>query len=344
MDNDVHILKQLGFSLDEKQPHLGGERRVFATGKSVLFGTRDSDNIRVVIKISHDRLGIQEIERERTCREALDAIRFAYGAFSSPTEVLFTKKDNYAVQVTRFIEQDTTLLARTTPEQFRFTLKGLKTMEAAHATTYSHLRSVSGIFPRMDADDYIRSFTDFERYICDKFPEFRTIVSRAMQELKARHDDIERYCGFLTHFDFTPQNIRIKDDTMYLLDHSSLRFGSKHESWARFINFMVLYNIELSNSLVQYMHLNRAPEEAASLRLMRVFRLGELIAHHVRVAAATKGDLHKLSTTRVAFWNDVLTSVLDDVSVPEGLIATKNLGERVNFQSYFSLDKIFSED
>ena len=322
MDELQNILRTLGFSLEERQPHLRGERRVFAAGKYVLFGTRDADHVRVVIKASAVADGIKEIEQERTCRTALDTIRFAYGTFSSPEELLFTRKDGYTIQVTRFIEQNKLFLERPISEQFSFALKGLKAMEAAHATTYEHLRSVRGIFPMIDAHAYSTTFKNSAEKAWSQFPDTKGVLAEALQEMEQQHDDIERYCGFLTHFDFTPQNIRIDDNTMYLLDHASLRFGSKHESWARFINFMVLYNIELSNSLVQYMHLNRAPEEAASLRLMRVFRLGELIAHHVRVAAATKGDLHKLSTTRVAFWNDVLTSVLDDVSVPEGLIAT----------------------
>jgi hypothetical protein len=321
MSNDSHILEKLGFSLEEKQPHLGGERRVFAAHKSVLFGRRKSDNMRVIIKISHHTEGILEIERERICRAALDTIRFAYGTFSSPEEILFTKKDDYAVQITRFIEQDKSFLERSTPEQFHFALKGLKAMEAAHATTYGHIRAIRGIFKTMNADDYIRTFDTLGQRVSQKFSETRQTLAKAFDEIAAHRDDVERYCGFLTHFDFTPQNIRISGETMYLLDHSSLRFGSKHESWARFINFMVLYNPELESALVRYMRDNRAEEEVASLRLMRIFRLGELIEHHVRVAEASQGHLQTLSKKRVVLWHHVLESVLNDTATSDTIIS-----------------------
>lgn len=322
MNDYTNILKELDFSLDEKQPHLGGERRVFAAHKLVLFGRRNSDGIRVVVKVSREAEGIKEIERERVCRAALDGISFAYGTFSSPEELLFSKKDGYAIQVTRFIDQDISFLERSTPEQFGFALKGLKAMEAAHAATYGHLRSIRGIFPTMNAGNYIKTFRDYVKEISSEFTETQRALSSAANHLSDNYEDIERYCGFLTHFDFLPQNIRIAGDTMYLLDHSSLRFGNKHESWARMINFMELYNTGLARALEKYVRDNRSSEEVESLHLMRLFRLGELLAHHARVGAdALDDNLRELSRKRVSFWSRVLQSVFDNTTVPDNVIS-----------------------
>ena len=52
---------------------------------------------------------------------------------------------------------------------------------------------------------------------------------------------------------------------MYLLDHSSLRFGNKYEGWARFRNFTTFYNRPLEEALLLYMRNNRAEEKCFRL-------------------------------------------------------------------------------
>ncbi len=326
MENELAILKQLfeqlGFELDEYQPHVGGERKVFAIGKFVLFGHSVQHNVRVVLKAACDVASKSEIARERICRTALENIQFAYGTFSSPEEILFSEKAGYTIQVTRFIEQDMPFLERPTSEQFRFALKGLKAMEAAHAATYEHLRSVKGIFPTMNTDEYISAFSKYIDVASKSSETRKDLLANLGKQLAQKRDDIERYCGFLTHFDFMPQNIRISGDTMFLLDHSSLRFGNKHESWARMINFMELYNPELARALEKYIQDNRAPEENESLRLMRLYRLGELLAHHARIETESNDTaLQELSKKRVWFWSHVATAVQANSEISKEIIA-----------------------
>ncbi len=102
---------------------------------------------------------------------------------------------------------------------------------------------------------------------------------------------------------------------LYLLDFSSLRFGNKHESWARFLNFMALYNPALENLLITYVEQNRSSEERESLQLMRLFRLGELVAYYANTLEKSSGDLFTLNQARIAFWTDVLIAELHNTRV-----------------------------
>ncbi len=117
-----------------------------------------------------------------------------------------------------------------------------------------------------------------------------------------------------------PHNIRIVGDDIYLLDHSSLRFGNKYEGWARFLNFMALYNPPLEQALLQYVRENRSSEESESLQCMRVYRLGEIIWYYVSTLAKSSGDLRVLNEKRVAFWTNVLEAILENKPVPEDVL------------------------
>jgi len=107
---------------------------------------------------------------------------------------------------------------------------------------------------------------------------------------------------------------------MYLLDWSSLEFGNKHESWARFLNFMTLYNPALETLLIEYVEHNRAPEERESLQLMRLYRLCELITYYANTLHKSEGDLLKLNQTRVQFWHDVLLVEITNQRVSPSLV------------------------
>ena len=76
---------------------------------------------------------------------------------------------------------------------------------------------------------------------------------------------IERYSGFLTHNDFVPHNLRVSGKEVYLLDYSSMLFGNKYESWARFLNFMIHHNRPLELALANYVRTNRGEEEYLEL-------------------------------------------------------------------------------
>lgn len=319
------ILRELGFELDERQPHIGGERHLTGSGgrKLVLLCHQASDGLRVVVKASSDPSGIAEMEREQTCRTVLDRIGFAYETFSSPKELLYAHKGQYLIAITEFIEQDMGFLERPLEEQCMLALRAFKAQESAHAATYEHARLIRRTFGELRSEEYLRAFERNIEEILRLAPGTdRAFLDEASVLLAAYRISIERYCGFLTHWDFTPQNIRVRDGQLYLLDHSSLRFGNKYEGWARFINFMELYNPPLSAALRQYVRDNRVPEESLALKLMRIFRLGELIRYYAGWLPRTEGNLHALAEARLAFWETVLRYVLHDEEVPAETVET----------------------
>lgn len=315
----VPYLATLGIELEDEQPHVSGERFFMhavttASGrKLILLGTRTEDGARVVVKATSDPGGIHELTHAHTCRDTLHRIDFAYDVFHSPEEIHFDHTHDRCVSIQRFIPQRSAFLERPIEEQFAFALDAFKAQERAHATTHSHLREVRGVFATYTTRDYLDTFDTFiasvASYTHDPAPLARMRAARARL---AEPDTIERYSGFLTHTDFVPHNFRIHDGVMYLLDHSSLRFGNKHESWARFLNFMTLYHPALEQALLQYVRDNRAPEEYASLTLIRLYRLGELIRYYVRACEMTEGKLNTLNHARVRFWADVLEAVSED--------------------------------
>ncbi len=316
----VPILRELGFELEAEQPHLLGERYLMQAvttvsgRKLILLGKRKSDGKRVVIKATKADTGKWELMHERLCREVLGKIRFAYNTFLSPEEILFkTDVQGYTISIQAFIEQESPFTARPLKEQFALALKAFKAQEGAHATTYGHERLIEKTFgPRKE--DYLNEFSLFKKLILDEptNTDLNSLLTEAETFLQANTEIIEQYGGFLTHTDFVPHNIRVQNGEIYLLDHSSLRFGNKYEGWARFTNFMALYNPELERALVEYVRLNRAPEELLSLKLMRVYRLGEIISYYTATIPRSSDNLLELNKARMRFWSEVLRAVLDD--------------------------------
>lgn len=308
-------LASLNYTLDDLQPHTKGERHVIqAVGggrKLVLLG-HAANGTRVVIKVADEPEGIRELEHERACRVVLERIRFAYGEFFAPAELFFGERDGLLVSVTEFVAQDEPFLERPVEEQFAIALKAFKAQEGAHATTAAHRVWVARSFGEIHAAQYCANARAYVRDIGSE----NLVFARAVELLCENQETLDRYGSFLTHWDFLPQNFRIKGDKLYLLDQSSLRFSNKYEGWARFVNFMELYNPPLARALARYVADNRAPEERLSLKLMRAYRLLELVLHHTLLLPKTTGNLHALSAARVAFWTRVLACVLDDRNVP----------------------------
>lgn len=307
------LLARLGYTLDERQPHIAGERHL--TGplgggrKLLLLGTKDGK--KVVIKISKDPLAVAEMAHERTCRDLLERIAFAAEVFHSPKELAYETHAGYTVLVTEYVEQDRSFLERPIEEQFALALSAFKAQESAHAATYEHARAIKNTFGEMRSAEYLQKLAEYAR---------ETELPHALSFIQDHQETLEQYCGFLTHWDFTPQNIRVRDGVVYLLDHSSLRFGNKYEGWARFINFMELYNPPLAHALVQYVRDNRTQEESLSLRLMRVYRLVELVRYYTGWLPRTEGNLHTLAQARIVFWTEVLAAVLDDRNISNELV------------------------
>lgn len=320
------VLTALGYTLNDQQPHVLGERALTrpldGARKLVLLGKRTKDSLPVVIKVSDEQKGAEELRHEHACREVIEHLPFAYASFPAPQELLFTRAGDFTFLVTEYLAQDTTFLARPLLEQFTLLLKALKAQESVHATTYEHQRLVRKTFGTMSGTRYGDMAHQYESdsAVVMEDEEVRKLLSRAVAFLEEHADVLEQYGDFLTHWDFTPQNFRVHDETLHFLDLSSLRFGNKYEGWARLINFMVLYNPPLAAALIDYVRLNRAPEEMAALTAMRVYRLLELVRYYTTWLPRTEGDLLTLTHTRITFWLAILTHVLDGTPVPPALI------------------------
>lgn len=319
-------LEHLGFALDDTQVHTGGERYLMVSArdvgggglKLVLVGT-NKDGKKVVIKVSREQEGMREIEREQRARQLLSTIPFAVWTFHIPQELLFGRYDGYLIFVTEYIEQEVPLLARKLDEQFFLTLRAFETQEGVHATTSQHAATIRESFGMMGASEYLASFYTFSNNARAADPEnvqMALVLDRASKLLYANKTLIERYCGFLTHADFVPNNLRVHEHTLYLLDYASLHFGNKYESWARFLNYMVHHNPALEHALSDYVRVNRGEEEYLCLRLMRAYKLGFLLQFWTQALAHTSDKTQELVGVRVEFWTKVLGHVLDDTPVP----------------------------
>jgi hypothetical protein len=282
----------------------------------------DREGVRVVIKATRDTAGKEEIQHERTCRQKLHQLNFAYQPFYSPAERDYFTAHNYLVSIQLFIEQPSSFLERTLEEQFRYALHAFKIQEGAHATTKKHYRSITRVFGVRTSQNYLTLHEQFKNLVQTKLPDTEIIKSyqRVTEQLTEHQQRIDQYSGFLTHTDFVPHNFRINDNKLYLLDFSSLLFGNKHESWARFLNFMTLYNHELEKLLIEYVEANRAPEERESLQLMRIYRLTEIIAYYANTLDASTGTLSELNRARINFWHDTLQAELHNERVARGTV------------------------
>lgn len=328
-------LQDLGFELDAEQPHVGGERHLMSGRKLVLNGTRAADGARVVIKVSSDAESIAEIEHEHRARKVLEALPFAERPFLAPTELVHEKRGAHLISGTGFIEQPVAFIAHSPEEQFFLALRALAVQEGIHATTFEHARTIRDAFGVAAADTYLSEFLAFSKVVAANEPENQNLIdlfSGATEFLTKHRTTIERFCGFLTHTDFAPHNLRIDGRSVILIDLPALRFGNKYESWARFLNYMVVHNPQLERMLSNYIQNNRSEEEYLSLRLMRVFKLGELLRYYVVSLDKTEGNLRALNMKRINFWTDVLRAVLKDEQISPELVEAY-IGERDSLRS-----------
>ena len=317
-------LQAHGYVLDDEQPHIQGERFLMqavttSSGKKIILLGTSSSGERVVIKATSDPKGAKELQHERTCRTTLKKIAFAYEPFYTPKEIAFTQVSGQTISIQEFITQESTFLARPIEEQFSLALKGFKIQESAHASTYEHAVIAERTFGSRSAHDYLSSYKEFVRNIVENKDSSETLVKNlalGLSVLEKGEREIEQYTGFLTHTDFVPHNLRIRDGNIYLLDHSSLRFGNKYEGWARFLNFMALYNPELESHLVTYVERNRSGEEVVSLHLMRIYRLAEIIWYYTNAKNRSEGNLKKLNHERIIFWSELLRAQLEKTPLP----------------------------
>lgn len=315
-------LKSLGFALNEKQPHLSGERYLMTREKLVLSGKQLATGKHVIIKASKHPSGQKEIETEKHYREVLSDLSFANKTLIFPAEIYFGSHDDSMIWITSYISQDKVFVAHTLEEQFFLTLRTFEAQEAFHATTFEHLRAIKNTFPVLNAPEYLTKFQDFvtqieKNYHDDKLNE---VLHESSVFLKSHEMTIRQFANHLVHQDFVPHNFRVKNKDVYMLDCSSVYFGNKYEGWARFLNYMLIHNPELEKLLNAYIRDNRGKDEYLSLRLMRVYKVAELLEYYARSLSKTTDNLHVLTNVRIQFWRRVLRALLDDLQLKKEVI------------------------
>lgn len=322
IENLSIVLKTLGFFLEDKQPHLSGERYLMTKEKLVLAGKNIASGEHVIIKASRHPSGIQEIETEKRSRDLLNSLAFAKKVLVFPTEIYYGKHSGTTVWVTSYITQDKVFVAHSLEEQFFLTLRTFEAQEAFHATTFEHFRSIKNTFPLLRGADYINKFGDFKNKISSNFPSdsLQAVLKKAEDFLASQKPILDQYANHLVHQDFVPHNFRVKNKEVYMLDCSSVYFGNKYEGWARFLNYMLIHNPALEKLLATYIRENRGEDEYLCLRLMRVYKVGELLEYYTRSLAKTTGDLFMLTHVRIEFWSKVIDALLSDTSPKEDVV------------------------
>lgn len=319
LENIASLLGRIGFSLDQQQPYMSGERFLMTKDKLVLAGKCVKDDARVIIKTSQHPDGQSEIETEKKSRDLLRSLSFAKKAITFPDELYFGKHDEVLIWITSYIPQDKVFVAHELEEQFFLALRAFEAQEAFHATTFEHVRLVKNTFPVFKSAEYFKEFEYFKKIIAENYPDknLMSALDAADVFLKRNKEVIDCYANHLIHTDFVPHNFRIKDRDVYMLDCSSVCFGNKYEAWARFLNYMLIHNPALEQLLSDYIRKNRGEKDYLSLRLMRIFKIGKLLEYYARSFDKTTGDLHVLTGIRIQFWREALESILADKPFPE---------------------------
>ncbi len=312
------ILTQLGFSLEEEQPHISGERFLMTREKLVLMGQIVSSGKRVIIKISNKALGKEEILTEKNVHDALINLAFANDRMLLPEILFFGEKDGYLIIVSGYIEQEKVFASFPIERQFFMSLLMFEEQEAFHATTFEHRDGIKNIFKIQTTKDYLKDFSEFKKNILNYTSDSKwaTLIKEAEELLIKNEKLLNKYSNYLTHTDFVPGNARINGRDLYMLDLSSMYFGNKYEGWARFMNWTTIHSPELENLLNNYIVKNRGEEEHLSLRLMRVYKVGYLIDYYIKTLSKVSGDLEILNKKRVEFWLNIMDAVIKNFQVP----------------------------
>jgi hypothetical protein len=312
------LLKPLGFSLDEQQPYVSGERYLMTGGKLVLAGVQDESGTKVIIKVSRTPDGKKEITSEKRSRDLMRSLSFADKKILLPEEMYYMEESEYVILITRFIPQDKVFVAHTVEEQFFIALSAFEAQESFHATTYEHLRAVKDVFPVLSSAEYLKEFVRLKDSALRNHPDesLRSVLERTEKFLTENSITIDRYGNYLTHTDFVPHNFRITEHSLYMLDcvpnYATVHFGNKYEGWARFLNYMLIHSPELERLLIKYVRDSRGDDEYLSLRLMRAYKIAFLLDYYARALAKTTGDLHALTLARIEYWHEALTAILED--------------------------------
>ena len=314
------LLEKLGFVVAEKQLHIFGEREVLSQEKLVLEAF-DAQNKKVMVKCSNTKAGIREIKKEKKIRDSLTTVSYSNDSIALPREVFYGSKNGYLFFITEFIPQDKIFVEHSLKEQFFMAMTLFERQESFHATTSEHLRSVQRTCSIFKKDTYIQNILFFYK----KLQTYKNItvqneLKRGFDFFIKNADIIDTYCGYLIHEDIVPHNFRIKNNQLYILDYSSLQYAHKYESWARFLNYMVIHNPSLEQMIKKYLRTKRSEREYRSLQVMRIYKLFQLLFFYNNLLAKVDGNLLKLTKIRIAFWAGLIKHVIADTDMPKGVL------------------------
>lgn len=317
-----NILKLIGFELDKEQPHISGERYLMTRDKLVLVGTRIEDNLKVIIKVSDNKKGREEINQEKKIRDALASFTFSKKSIIFPVEIYFGQEENFLIWATKYIDQEKVFASYSIEEQFFMILKVFENQESFHATTFEHLRNIKTILPILHSKNYIEKTEEFKNRIFDleDHIKLKNSVLEALKLLQSHKRLIDMYCDHLTHTDLAPSNFRIQKKEIYMIDLSSIIFGNKYDGWARFLNWAIVYSPILEKTIIEYLKTNRGQEEYLALRLMRIFKATFLVDYYIKNLNKTSGNLHLLTKKRLELWTLILENLLDDKTIPSQIV------------------------
>jgi hypothetical protein len=317
------ILEKINISLNKEQIQLSGERFLMSGKKLVLEGFSVNLQKKVIVKYSTDKELIKEILDERNRKDTLEKIKFSYKSINFPKEIYFEKKPEYVLLVTEYIEQETLYVKMSEEDKFFLALKALEAFEGVHSVVGSHQKALNKLNKPFESNDYLKKFEEMysetKNFLNHESKTVKTLEI-AKELLNKNKDLIEKYCNFLTHDDFVPHNMRVKDNDVVVLDHSSLILGNKYESWARFLNFMLIYGLETEKRLSNFVLENRGEEEYFVLRLMRIFKISFLLNFYAKSILKSSDNLQKLQTKRLNWWTEVLEKIISNQNIEKGFV------------------------
>ncbi|MBI5045402.1 MAG: hypothetical protein HZC14_00090 [Candidatus Niyogibacteria bacterium] len=303
--------------MEKKQPHISGERAVLSQKSLVLFCAEKSTGNRVVVKCSGHEDGMREIRREKIMRDHLATAKYSTDRPALPKETFFGERDNYIFLATEYVDQERVFVKHDLQQQFFMALNAFERQEAFHATTYEHLSSIKKIAEIITPELYSEKFGNFIKNANANYQNSETLstLMQAKNLFDQNLNMVRTYSYYLIHEDLVPHNFRIRNSHIHMLDCASLQYGNKYESWARFINYMVIHSPELEKKLLQYIKNSRGEREYLCLRVMRAFKVAQLINYHASLISKVEGNFLQLTKIRLDFWTKVLSKILADEKI-----------------------------
>jgi len=326
IDSVAPTLAKAGFALDseDNQVHIGGERALISRDKLVLKGWRISDASRVIIKASASLAGIREIERESACRRCLAEINRSFQSpiFFYPDELGFLQEDDLCISVIEYVDQDMRFLDRPLEEKLHLSLSALHAQERVTVGAVKNLAGVADRFGTITANTYLREFKAHLKNALTYFPQnlvLRSNLEHADTFFRERLCHVREHHGFLIHSDFVPNNFRVIGSEFYYLDLGAFRFGNRYESWARYLNWLMVWDCRLEAVLVDHINEGRGREHHASLSAMRAFNIGFLIQMYSKLLPEVQENarLHALQSGRLNLWTSALIALIHGDHMPE---------------------------